>query len=561
VVDASNRNGFARNRRVRMTIARIARTADDHRTSALVATALTLAGMLAAVVGALSIAHSDSTKARLAFKLASSEIASNLELAIRQEESLVIAASAYVAANPRTTPAQFARWVASVRALERYPELQDIGLIVPVPASHFAAFRAKMLAQPVLPTSRQPVEGRGGFNVIPQGNRPLYCFATAGVVRQQVAVLPPGLDYCATEPSLLAARDTGESSYLPFPEGSIEMLAIQTPIYATGVPPSDPIGRRAAFVGWLGELVVPGVVIGAALQGHPQVAVRFGYHADGSNATFSAGSPRAGAQTTVVDLHNGWTVQTLAVLAGSGLLTDEHALLLLIGGGALSLLVGVLVLVLATGRSRALGLVREQTSELAYQATHDSLTELPNRDLVITRAEEMLARGSVAAALFIDVDGFKNVNDTLGHAAGDRLLAIVARRLLGSVREGDVVGRIGGDEFVVLLDSSGPDAGDVVAERLIGALREPVQLDGSQTVFVSASVGVATGARSTVDELLRDADVALYAAKAAGKDRYQLFESAPVAREGVEQSRSRAGEGIGDPRAALAGAGRNAPRG
>jgi len=437
-----------------------------------------------------------------------------------------VSASAYVASNPNATPQQFDRWAASVRALQRYPELQDVGLIVLVPARGFDAFRARMLADPILPAGRQPPESRGTFTVVPSGKRPYYCFAATGVVRGAVATLPPGMDYCAVEPSLVAARDTGRSSYLPFVEGKITTLAVQTPVYRGGLAPATLAARRHSFVGWLGESLVPDVVLNAALEAHPNVAVRFRYHSGRSDAAFSSGAVPAGAQSATVDLHNGWTVQSLAAAGASGIFGHRNALALLLGGTMLSLLVGLLVFVLATGRTRALALVREKTSELSYQATHDALTGLPNRALVIERAEEMLAEECIAAAFFVDVDGFKAINDVLGHAAGDELLKVVAGRLASVVREHDIVGRLGGDEFVVLLDSSiGQPRPDHVAERFVEALRRPVSLRNGRVTAISASVGIAVGSRRTVDELLRDADLALYAAKAAGKDRYMLFEA------------------------------------
>jgi diguanylate cyclase (GGDEF)-like protein len=188
--------------------------------------------------------------------------------------------------------------------------------------------------------------------------------------------------------------------------------------------------------------------------------------------------------------------------------------------------------VLATGRRRALTLVHEKTRELSHQALHDPLTGLPNRALVLDRAEQMLARtarqpGTVAGALYIDIDGFKHVNDNLGHAAGDRLLRIAGERLQEAVREQDTVGRLGGDEFVVLVEAT-PDqlTPDVLADRLTETLREPVELGDDGKLFsVTASIGVASGRYATPDDLLRDADLALYAAKAAGKDRYALFDA------------------------------------
>ena len=175
---------------------RLARVSEDHRDAAIVVTVLMFgAGLLAAVVGARAVAHSDSVKARLSFNLASDEIASTLRLAIQQEEDLVVSASAFAASNPRVSPREFDMWATSVRALQRYPELQDIGLIVLVPARGLAAFRARMLASPILPASRQPPESRGAFDLVPPGKRPYYCFAATGVVRSAVATLPPARAY------------------------------------------------------------------------------------------------------------------------------------------------------------------------------------------------------------------------------------------------------------------------------------------------------------------------------------------------------------------------------
>jgi diguanylate cyclase (GGDEF)-like protein len=170
--------------------------------------------------------------------------------------------------------------------------------------------------------------------------------------------------------------------------------------------------------------------------------------------------------------------------------------------------------------------------ELAFLATHDPLTGLPNRTLILDRVEQMLARSarskSPVAALFIDVDNFKSINDTLGHAAGDELLRAVAARLDGVVRGADALGRLGGDEFVVIAEELSLAAGpELVAERLLDALKHPFRLGENQEtrVTVTASIGVAAGTRTSAEELLRDADIAMYRAKWDGKNRYVLFES------------------------------------
>jgi diguanylate cyclase (GGDEF)-like protein len=170
--------------------------------------------------------------------------------------------------------------------------------------------------------------------------------------------------------------------------------------------------------------------------------------------------------------------------------------------------------------------------ELAFLATHDPLTGLPNRTLILARVEQMLARSTrkqtPVAALFIDLDNFKGINDTLGHGVGDELLQAVAARLKGVVREADALGRLGGDEFVVIAEELTMAAGpELVAERLLEALKPPFKLGPKQEVCltVSASIGIAAGARESAGDLLRDADIAMYRAKWDGRNRFAVFES------------------------------------
>ena len=170
--------------------------------------------------------------------------------------------------------------------------------------------------------------------------------------------------------------------------------------------------------------------------------------------------------------------------------------------------------------------------EIRHQALHDSLTGLPNRVLVIDRVNQTMSRARrehfEVALLFIDLDGFKDINDTLGHEVGDRLLQAVAARFAGTLRDSDTVARLGGDEFVVLAEGLSLAAGpELVAERLLDVLAEPFRLDDDRetSVTISASIGIAVGLRDSAEELLRDADVAMYAAKDAGKRRYVVFEA------------------------------------
>jgi diguanylate cyclase (GGDEF)-like protein len=186
-----------------------------------------------------------------------------------------------------------------------------------------------------------------------------------------------------------------------------------------------------------------------------------------------------------------------------------------------------------TERKRTDEELKRREEELAFLATHDPLTGLPNRTLILDRVEQMLARSArnqaPVAALFVDLDNFKSVNDTLGHSAGDELLRAVAERLRGVVRNVDALGRLGGDEFVVIAEELSLDAGpELVAVRLLDALAQPFKLgsNGETRLTVTASIGIAAGERTSAEELLRDADIAMYQAKWDGKSRYAVFETA-----------------------------------
>lgn len=174
---------------------------------------------------------------------------------------------------------------------------------------------------------------------------------------------------------------------------------------------------------------------------------------------------------------------------------------------------------------------RTLEEQLRHQAFHDPLTNLANRPLLVDRIEhELEARPmespATTAVLLIDLDDFKTVNDSLGHAAGDELLAAVADRVRATLRGRDTAARIGGDEFGILIRTGERDEVEAIAERILAAIREPIDL-GDHHLTVAASMGIAfaDGRQSTADELLRSADVAMYMAKARGKDRFVVFEA------------------------------------
>jgi diguanylate cyclase (GGDEF)-like protein/PAS domain S-box-containing protein len=170
---------------------------------------------------------------------------------------------------------------------------------------------------------------------------------------------------------------------------------------------------------------------------------------------------------------------------------------------------------------------RDRAAQIEYQAFHDALTGLPNRTAFSDRLETRIAtaglRNARLAVLFLDLDGFKLINDSLGHSAGDRVLQSLGRRLRGCVREGDLVSRFGGDEFTLLIDITRPEDAELVAQKVLAAVAEPCVVEGER-LFVTASVGVALFPEHGRDSeaLVRNADASMYAAKDLGRNNYQL---------------------------------------
>lgn len=194
--------------------------------------------------------------------------------------------------------------------------------------------------------------------------------------------------------------------------------------------------------------------------------------------------------------------------------------------GAVSLGFGMLLVLLL--RIVPLRLMREALQRASYLSAHDQLTGLPNRALLADRVEQALGAarrsGAQVAMLCLDLDHFKQVNDTFGHAAGDLLLRAVVARLRADLRECDTLARLGGDEFAIILPAlREPLDAEVVAARLIEAIRAPIVLDGQQA-FVGLSVGIALGTGDVAaGELAMQADIALYQAKDAGRGTYRFF--------------------------------------
>jgi diguanylate cyclase (GGDEF)-like protein len=483
---------------------------------------LVFVGLLGSFVGARFYAAQRSEQTHRHFVDTSEAIASSLRVAILHEQDLIDSMESLIIGNPNASTAQFNSWASAVQLFRRYSSVIEVGVIHYVPRADLATFERE-----------QSIRQNAPFHLSPPGNRPYYCFATVGLARKGATAAPKDFDVCATSigSPVTRARTSGKSAVLPFFYDGVKVFGLETPFYRGGGVPSTVAKRDAEFLYVVGVLFDPATILNAALIHHPNFALVLHYGGRDSPIIFQSGTVPNVGSVAYVSLHDGWTLEADAPTARQGLFQSGGALLLLAGGGALTLAVGALIFLLGTGRARSMQLVRDRTRQLQHQALHDSLTGLPNRALILDRIDQLLERNrrsdTRGAVFFVDLDDFKDVNDSLGHGAGDQLLVLVAWRMKSVLRGADTIGRMGGDEFVILIDGSGVDSGpDVVAQRLLDVMRQPFILKGSRIpIYVNTSIGIAVGDRPSGGDLLRDADVALYEAKGAGKNQYVFFDS------------------------------------
>jgi diguanylate cyclase (GGDEF)-like protein len=517
----------------------------------LVAGVTLVLGLAVSLGGALLWRSSVRAHEKQAFQTTATDTSETLETLLRRDTDFVATLRTVLTMQPGLSASGFNQWFIGLEAHQR--QVGGLGTLVvrSVPARAFAAFQAR---RDVDPAFRALVGGR--VEPFVTDGRARYCLLSAGSVNTpyspDIARLLQG-DWCnpsspiggypaggTSQADLMQSiTDSGQFLVYPVMAEGVSTLFIEGASYRLGAPLTSVAQRRSALVGWVSSSFDIPTLIRSAVGEHRGLAVTL-YHSNPGQRTELMG--RTGAPSTsksftdetTLQIDGTWIAKVTGANAESGLSANAQGLLVLLAGTIVSLLLCALVIVLMRSRERALGMVEEKTGQLRHQALHDALTGLPNRVLALDRAEQMLARARrqniPVAALYVDIDGFKQVNDTFGHAAGDELLQIVATRLAGVVREGDTAARLSGDEFVVLVEGSALDAGaELVAERLLEVLRQPydIEMNGElgRQLSITPSIGVASGLRGDAVELLRDADLALYEAKAAGRNCYVLFKS------------------------------------
>jgi diguanylate cyclase (GGDEF)-like protein len=508
-----------------------------------VAFAILLTGLIVSVVGGPWWRSSVQGEHRRAFERTASDVTTTLGSMLRRDADFVTTLRAIMSMDPQMGASRFDRWFAELNGREREVGGLGTSIVARVPAGKLSSFLARRDADAAFRT----LVG-GTPEHVPADGAPA-CLLAAGVSESgglgaAVARTLQG-DWC--EPSspigisqavaMRTQADTGEMLVLPVTAQGVETMFFQSAFYGDGTSPRSAAQRRRALAGWISSSFDIPAVVEAAMNGQKGLGVAL-YHAnpgepvelvDRVGVVTRTDAPRYRAS---FQIDGPWAVVVSQGAATGGLSPELQGLLVTLVGIAVSGLLFALVLVLARSRERALGMVRAKTGELRHQALHDALTGLPNRLLALDRAEQMLARSARAqrpmAALYVDLDGFKHVNDTFGHGAGDELLHAVADRLKTVLRDGDTAARLGGDEFVVLLEAGERDAGpELVAGRLLELLRRPYEVRSAhgRRLSLTASIGIALAFDGTAEELLHAADLALYRAKSAGRDRSVVFRS------------------------------------
>ncbi len=523
-------------------------------------------GTLGSALVARSWRSAVATERQRAFATTATSVADTLTMSLQRDADVMATVRTLVADNPGIGNAAFGRWFATLGSATRYPGSFAFAYVQAVTPAQLPSFAATATADP--PAGIAPA---GGFSLDPPGVRSRYCLmrltavelppgasakvAAIGSLEHEFSgFLDPDVDECmgSQAPLLDRAAATGQLAVGSFSSvlagvlrsdpaerhaiqvlfGNLSPIELVEPVYAA-TPSPVASGRRGPLLGWVG-----GVFDADALLA-PVLGVQRGMSfvlADrvpgGATQVFSrVGHPAPGDSVVTLPLRaeGNWVVR-LAGTEGGGLSPDTQAWIIFVAGLVITALVTLLVAVLTRSRRAALALVEEKTGELRHLALHDALTGLPNRTLVLERADDALTRnrrtGAPVALLFVDLDGFKDVNDAHGHGVGDQLLQAVADRLAGALAASDPSGRLGGDACVVLAGPESAADPGVLADRLLGACTDPFvipSLPGTALV-ITASIGIAADPTATAGELLADADIALYRAKASGKAVAMRFE-------------------------------------
>ena len=477
---------------------------------------------------------------RSQFEFSLRETVSRIEQRVQGYEQMLRGVQSLLVVTDLRNRRAIHEYVDSLQLDANFSGVQAIGIVEWVPeerrADHMVAMRAA---------------GFSDYRMEPEGVRDFY----APIVQREPYIgrnrAAPGSDVWADPTRRVAmeiARDSGNAAI----SGKVKLkidgnedappgFVMYLPVYAKGLQHDNLQQRRANLIGWvyasfhMSDFMAslyggqsPGLVV--AMYDDTEISeASLLYRSDAKAPAAADHRPFLQASEYMVVASHNWTLSLRTQAAFHEQYGRSAAPEIAAAGVVLSVLLALLAWLMIHGRTRAMGLASRMTEEIRLMAQLDPLTGLPNRALFNDRLNQELARAKREkgrfALLYLDLDGFKPINDSFGHGEGDQLLRTVAQALQKSVRAADTVGRVGGDEFVLLLARlSESDAIIDLAEKIRRSVKQTILVNGTE-MPISCSIGVALYPQDGADatSLTRCADEAMYRAKHAGRDCVRFF--------------------------------------
>jgi diguanylate cyclase (GGDEF)-like protein len=455
-------------------------------------------GAIGSVQASHAVADRERDQVRDELESDATEVVEELQRAMAHAADLLGHATAVVISAGDRDPAQLATWIEEATLAERYPEVATLSVV----------------------DYRREADGAATCPARPGG------YAAGDAV-----ALSSGADVCeeAVGQALLESIPVGGGVYVADNgRGTGDLLLFQSILPGRDASFGSAEAREAAHRGWVVIGLRPEVVVREIADRQENTSIGITHQGAEKITLALAGRAPEPASTVHQDLGAGWSVdvsRTLHPVDTVGATTPGAVL----AGGLIGSLLLALLIAIGGSLASVAARLRLRTSELHEQATRDPLTGMANRaeirENLHNRIEANASTGGATGVLHVDLDDFKAVNDSLGHAAGDDLLRAAAARLSGCMRESDAIARIGGDEFVVVLGGPVDEATTHgVATRLLEVMRAPFHLPGAPSpVRTTVTIGATVCEGRTADGALQDANLALHQAKASGKNSIHVF--------------------------------------
>jgi len=526
-------------------------------------TAIVAVGTAVAVVSAIAWTASVSSQRRHDLAATTAGVRFAINLAVDRSTNVVDIVDALVQARPNLTNAELEAELGVVDIGANYPGSLAFAYVERVRPSALESYRRAVANDPPLGIPQIFLDPTGTVASSSDSDLCLTRLTVSepgrhlAVLNQNLlprvtTYLSPAFNWCGRQSMARLASSISSGDPLVLSAGSLlnrygvtahataaaraawrSLFLIINPVYQSESSLKTPAEHRRAFSGFAVGVFSAAEIVSSATTTAEHASVLIGYATKPFPAAvlYETGldPPTTRGFTAASRSDDQWIVRVNLGSHSGAMSPLDEGLVVLAVGLVITALLAVLVTVLVRSRRSALVQVDQRTSELRYQALHDALTGLPNRLLIGDRARDLVERATsertTVAVLFIDLDDFKMVNDTLGHRAGDELLIELAERLRAALPPSATIGRLGGDEFVVVHAGGSNENLVQLATDLQNAIHEPFRLgvDGRSLFTMSASIGIATGVNSDSDALFRDADIALYRAKELGKGCHVMF--------------------------------------